>query len=419
MLIERSGHMKKTVTLNIPEGAEHITEAFGIQDGHTRELFDLDEPQFNDILYVTGESGSGKSTILNEFYTATTVVFDVNKPIFSLIEDEPMKWLSFVGLGDAVLYVTPYKYLSDSQQKRFTLLMMILENDLIVVDEFLSTLDRKTARSVAFTFQKLIRKLGKRAVVATAHNDLTDYLMPSVKIEGKAFPSKFEVARYIEGEFPNPFRNVEFEYVDKDYYRELSLGELHYRGKYTGGTKEYLIARFNNETIGVLVSTNLIGREGRRISRVIVHPSYRGVGVGKAIVKKYIDDYPLTEVIAVMAKYNPVFERAGMLQVDDSIVKSPPRLKTALKETNFDFSKWHDINYCNQAADNKQLRKIISKFSKYAKKYVQPGGRHLDEKEIAQKIVSEPYTAGRVLWQFREKRYAKYVTREMLEKNLK
>ena len=408
--------MKKTVTLTIPEGAEHISEAFGIQDGYVREIFNLEEPEFQSILYITGESGSGKSTILNEFYEETKVSFDESKPIFSLIDNEPMKWLSFVGLGDAVLYVTPFKYLSDSQQKRFIILKMILENDIIVVDEFLSTLDRKTAKSVAFTFQKLIRKLNKRAVVATAHDDLTDYLMPSVKIHGKAFPSKFETTRYIEGEFPNPFQEVEFEYVDKDYYRNLSLGELHYRGKYTGGTKEYLIAKFNNETIGVLVSTNLIGREGRRISRVVVHPSYRGCGIGKAIVERYIDDYPLTEVIAVMAKYNPVFDKAGMIRVDDSIVKSPPRLKSSLKELDFNFKKWHDLNYCNQVASDRKFREKLSEFSKHAKKYVQPGGRHLETEEIAMKIKSEPYTAGRVLWQFREKKYAKYITKKMWRK---
>lgn len=408
--------MKKTVTLTIPEGAEHISEAFGIQDGYVREIFNLKEPEFQSILYITGESGSGKSTILNEFYEETKVSFDESKPIFSLIDNEPMKWLSFVGLGDAVLYVTPFKYLSDSQQKRFIILKMILENDIIVVDEFLSTLDRKTAKSVAFTFQKLIRKLNKRAVVATAHDDLTDYLMPSVKIHGKAFPSKFETTRYIEGEFPNPFQEVEFEYVDKDYYRILSLGELHYRGKYTGGTKEYLIAKFNNETIGVLVSTNLIGREGRRISRVVVHPSYRGCGIGKAIVTKYIEDYPLTEVIAVMAKYNPVFDKAGMIRVDDSIVKSPPHLKGSLKELDFNFKKWHDLNYCNQVASDRKFREKLSEFSKHAKKYVQPGGRHLETEEIAMKIKNEPYTAGRVLWQFREKKYAKYITNEMWRK---
>lgn len=407
--------MKKTVTLTIPEGAEHISEAFGIQDGHVREIFNFSEPQFASLLYITGESGSGKSTILNEFYKETTVEFDENKPIFSLIDNEPMKWLSYVGLGDAVLYVTPYKYLSDSQQKRFVILKMILENDVVVIDEFLPTLDRKTAKSVAFTFQKLIRKLNKRAIVVTAHDDLTDYLMPSVKIQGKAFPSRFETTRYIEGEFPNPFRNIKFEYVDKDYYRRLSLGELHYRGKYTGGTKEYLIAKFKDETIGVLVSTNLIGREGRRISRVVVHPSYRGCGIGKAIVKKYIEDYPLSEVIAVMAQYNPVFERAGMIRVDNSIVKSPPRLKGSLKELNFNFRRWHDLNYCNQVASDREFRGKLSEFAKHAKKYVQPGGRNLEVEEITMKIKEEPHTAGRVLWQFREKKYAKYMTRQSLE----
>lgn len=407
--------MRKTVELKIPKGAEHISEAFGIQNGYVREIFNLDKPYFHSILYITGESGSGKSTIIKEFYEETKVSFDETKPIFDLIEKEPMKWLSFVGLGDALLYVTPFKDLSDSQKNRFTILKMVLENDFIVVDEFLSTLDRKTAKAVAFTFQKLIRKLGKRAVVATAHEDLTEYLMPSVKIIGKAFPSRFELVEYFEGEFRNPFEEISFEYVDKDFYRRLSLGELHYRGKYTGGTKEYLIAKYKKDVVGVLVSTNLIGREGRRISRLVVHPSYRGCGIGKAIVGKYIEDYPLTEVIAVMAKYNPVFEKAGMVKVGDSIVKSPPKIKKELNGLGFDFKRWHELDYCTEKAKEECVRDLISNFAKYAKKYVQPGGKHLESDEIARKIKEEYYTAGRVLWQFREKSYAKYLTVAMKE----
>ena len=70
---------------------------------------------------------------------------------------------------------------------------------------------------------------------------------------------------------------------------------------------------------------------GRRISRVVVHPSYRGVGIGCAMVKKYIADYPDTDVIAAMALYNPIFEKAGMTRVNDSSVKSPAGLRKEIE----------------------------------------------------------------------------------------
>ncbi len=68
------------------------------------------------------------------------------------------------------------------------------------------------------------------------------------------------------------------------------------------------------------------------ISRVIVHPKYRSIGLGEKIVKETLPQAgtPYVETVAVMAKYNPFFEKAGMTRIAES--KQNPHLTSALAE---------------------------------------------------------------------------------------
>lgn len=60
---------------------------------------------------------------------------------------------------------------------------------------------------------------------------------------------------------------------------------------------------------------------------MVVHPSYRGIGIGQLIVKKYLSDFDNVDVVSAMGIINPVFEKAGMTRLSDSIIKSPSGLK--------------------------------------------------------------------------------------------
>jgi len=64
------------------------------------------------------------------------------------------------------------------------------------------------------------------------------------------------------------------------------------------------------------------------ISRVVVHPKYRTIGLGSKLVRETLSlaGTPYVEMVAVMAKYNPFGERAGM----QKIVEQPPT-KQALR----------------------------------------------------------------------------------------
>lgn len=57
-----------------------------------------------------------------------------------------------------------------------------------------------------------------------------------------------------------------------------------------------------------------------RIARVVVHPKYRTIGAGVKLVRESLPlcGKPYVEMIAVMSKYNPFAERAGMKKICES-----------------------------------------------------------------------------------------------------
>ncbi|MEO0965105.1 MAG: hypothetical protein AAFY08_08290 [Planctomycetota bacterium] len=78
---------------------------------------------------------------------------------------------------------------------------------------------------------------------------------------------------------------------------------------------------------------DLINRELRCLSRVVVHPIYRGVGLAVRIVRHALDtaSTPFTEAIAAMGRVHPFFERAGMTRYRRPIQLNEARLLDAFR----------------------------------------------------------------------------------------
>jgi ABC-type ATPase with predicted acetyltransferase domain len=116
-----------------------VAEAFGLGIDETQKFKVLDAelkigPQ--DILYITGDSGSGKSVLLrairadlgDEAADLSEVNVDPEKPLIETVGttvEEGLELLSKVGLNDAFLFLRTYSQLSDGQKYRYRIAKLI------------------------------------------------------------------------------------------------------------------------------------------------------------------------------------------------------------------------------------------------------------------------------------------------------
>jgi GNAT superfamily N-acetyltransferase len=73
--------------------------------------------------------------------------------------------------------------------------------------------------------------------------------------------------------------------------------------------------------------------EVRTISRVIVDPRWRALGIGSELVRAYLREplTPRTEALAAMSACCPVFDRAGMRRIDFPPSRAEIRLRDSLR----------------------------------------------------------------------------------------
>jgi len=159
-----------------PEPTERVVgvaEAFGLGLDQWEKFIIYDNAEFKigptDIVYITGDSGSGKSVLLKALekdirrdmgltcINIAEIKPEPNKPLIETVGkslEEALELLSRVGLNDAFLFLRTYEQLSDGQKYRYKIAKMIeSQAQFWVMDEFAATLDRDTAKIVAYNLQ--------------------------------------------------------------------------------------------------------------------------------------------------------------------------------------------------------------------------------------------------------------------------
>jgi hypothetical protein len=112
-----------------------------------------------------------------------------------------------------------------------------------------------------------------------------------------------------------------------------------------------------------------------RIHKEAFSPKLRGIRLGEFLVRETLPKASTrVEVLAVMAKYNPFFEKAGMAKVDyhrdDNALSK--KIKVFLEERSFDFNLVKSKAYCYgffsklNYNDRKALLDYISRFLQQA-----------------------------------------------------
>lgn len=353
------------------------------------------------VVFITGASGGGKSTLLRKIAEAVTHrggevtrVGDAelpDRPLVDLLPEDPLdRTLSRyarAGLNDAFVLLRHPRQLSDGQRCRLQLALALAAAEratgpglrVILADEFGATLDRVTAAVIARNLRKWTTRTGICFIAATTHDDLLGPLDPDLVIE-KGLGPRLSIA---ERDSPqraqrtpskgksesNAKSNASAHSASSAVNRKLpitpgtledyrQLADLHYKaGRPATATRvwacrttrptvvgRYLGRRATPETVAVLVESlpslscamrdvatagryrgvsakaraMMLNDEVRTISRVIVHPQWRGLGLARQLVQRALATAttPYVEAIAAMGQVHPFFEQAGMTRYD-------------------------------------------------------------------------------------------------------
>jgi ABC-type lipoprotein export system ATPase subunit/GNAT superfamily N-acetyltransferase len=354
-----------------PEPTERVVgvaEAFGLGLDKWEKFVVYDNVELRigptDIVYITGDSGSGKSVLLKalendirqDMGLSCINIADIkpepNKPLIETVGkslEEALELLSRVGLNDAFLFLRTYEQLSDGQKYRYKIAKMIESGaQFWIMDEFAATLDRDTAKIVAFNLQKLARQQGKAVLAATTHTDLFEDLNPSVHIH-KRFGKEITVNYYpnVPTKECSLVKEMRIEEGTTEDWRRLA--GFHYRSHKVAGPRKIFRFVRGDELCGVIVycyppptafgrrfvlpkmTMRELNEKLSIISRVVVHPKYRTIGLGSKLVREtlHLVGTPYVEMPAVMAKYNPFAEKAGMQKIAE---QPPPKEALAIAE---------------------------------------------------------------------------------------
>ncbi len=98
------------------------------------------------------------------------------------------------------------------------------------------------------------------------------------------------------------------------------------RDRATGG-------RYRSAGMGRTSLARLLNREVRLVSRAVIAPNWRGLGLATRLVAETLPQVrtPYVEALAAMGHVHPFFERAGMTSYPPRVSPAAERLKAALE----------------------------------------------------------------------------------------
>jgi ABC-type ATPase involved in cell division/GNAT superfamily N-acetyltransferase len=341
---------------------------FGLREGRGEVLYE--DFRFRlapgQIVAVVGPSGAGKSMLLRaamrqvrgaRLLTTAGVARSAKPPVEVLRGgglSQRLEMLSRCGLAEARAMITPARLLSGGQQYRLALAEALYREihrdrpSLIVADEFASCLDYTTAANLCRNIRRLIGGRGPALLLATPRAELLRPLQPD-RVIVKPLGAPPRILNRAPRTGPPPQGDIRQRPIKEgDIHEYDQLASFHYMAGRPAAHKRVWVIRAparaqeaggpavaavlvvspplaavrgrNRATGGRYAGADrsaalaLLNREVEWISRVIVHPAYRGCGLAVRLVRHALATAPtpMVESLAAMGAVNPFFERAGM-----------------------------------------------------------------------------------------------------------
>lgn len=367
------------------ERAREVARIFGIHGSNTtRRLLENVKVPTTGLTLITGSSGSGKSTLLRriiEMYPRASTL-ESSLPSDRAVVDcisgntaDAIHWLGKFGLGEARVLLTRPSVLSEGQRHRLLLARLLWERPpVLLVDEFLSVLDRVTAKAIAHGFQKVCREANLTAYVVSAHDDFVDELRPDsivrLDLDGTSTTTTCS--------WPNePIEETSFgREID---CREGSIADyealkaFHYRDEedpevWADILHEVRVARFRGRVVAVKLFTRpftralehvpLLAELNRRIlvqERTVVHPTFRGLALNRLLVPTAPYTAEVLFSQSALGLYFPFNLKAGYVRIDHP-AETPHPSQLALKEGVLRLASSPQLNLHSSA----QLQRLLA-----------------------------------------------------------
>lgn len=284
----------KTIKLNHKivndKYTEYLYEAFDIQNKEESNV----EIQNNIILnfdwqigVIYGGSGTGKSTLLKNFGTIQESNFDNSKSLISnfdwLEPQEATYLLSSMGLSSVPTWLRPFHTLSNGEQYRASLAYVVgkaKENEVVLIDEYTSVVDREVAKAMSNALQKYVRRTNKKVILASCHFDIMEWLQPDWVYS----PNKGRVER------PDYLRqrpSIDLEIFRCRYETWKVFKQHHYLTQELNAAAKCFCFTWNDKPIGFIAILPMPSgtiSDAFRVSRLVILPDYQGLSIGIKIL---------------------------------------------------------------------------------------------------------------------------------------
>jgi len=381
---------------------EYIYEAFDIQNKEQSNVTidaNLEHlPKQWNIGVVYGGSGTGKTTILKNFFKKemNTYSFDYNKSLISnfdwLEPKEATFLLSSMGLSSVPTWLRPFHTLSNGEQYRASLAYMVgkaQENEIILIDEYTSVVDRDVAKAMSNALQKYIRRTNKKIVLASCHFDIMDWLQPDWIYSPQK--GRLEIA---SSRRQRP--RIELQIFRCRYETWNIFKHHHYLTQELNKAAKCFVILFNDKPIGfmgILPMPSGTIKDAYRVSRLVVLPDFQGLGVGIKILNFFGSMYKKDNKTLYIKTSNPSLFKGMIRNKEYWTLINESNNVDKLKETNRKLKEQKQKGLIDFFGGIKYFKESITKSYKYT------GEEHKDNinilvfnadayKEVAQNQIS-------------------------------
>lgn len=288
------GTIKLKSSIKNDDYTKYVYEAFDIQNKEETIVevsFNLSEAKNFDwnIGVIYGSSGSGKTTILKRMGKLSESNFDYEKPLISnfdwLEPKEATLLLTSMGLSSVPTWLRPFHLLSNGEQYRASLAYKVgkaKDNEVVLVDEYTSVVDRDVAKAMSFVLQKYIRRTNKRIILASCHYDIMEWLMPDWTCSPQKNGGVLERGEWLRQ--GRPQIKLQVSRVEAETWDIFK--KHHYLTEDVNKSYMFFLFEWNEKPIAIGVIGRQIGRgvgNAYRDSRIVVLPDFQGMGIGTYI----------------------------------------------------------------------------------------------------------------------------------------